>query len=185
MKKYAVYQSETGYYYYEYCDSLEQLKDTPFEAMVNAEQLPVVLDGAGGYFHFNPNDFNFDRLIESDEKYPLPVEQCFFKNSDQFKLGWMSPDGDTYSCNFTNHLKCASMLAEINFSATRLPETVLGNAGWIKIIDSWNGVERQHGQFVYSLNGTLTKRQADKLFDLGLYYNPEVQKMISYSEAEW
>ena len=48
-----------------------------------------------------------------------------------------------------------------------------------------DGVQREHGQFVYSLNGKITKRQADKLFDLGLYKNTEVQKLINDCEGRW
>ena len=66
-----------------------------------------------------------------------------------------------------------------------LPERALGKAGWLKIIDSWDGVQREHGQYVYSLTGKITKRQADRLFDLGLYNNEEVQRMIKDCEDRW
>ena len=109
----------------------------------------------------------------------------YFKNDANFKLGWMSPDGDTYSCNYTGHEKCAKMLAYYFFPGARIPERALGRAGWLKIIDSWNGTQRQHRQFVYSLSGRLTKHQADRLFDLGLYGNQEVQEMLRDSENIW
>ena len=57
MKKYAIYKAETGYYYYEYFDSLDQLSDTVFADLISEYQLPVVLDGSGGFFHFDENDF--------------------------------------------------------------------------------------------------------------------------------
>ncbi|MBR1864533.1 MAG: hypothetical protein IJ806_10645 [Ruminococcus sp.] len=184
MKKYAVYKSETGYYCYEYCDTLESLKGTPFE-YVTEDQLPVVLDGKGGYYSFKKDDYTFVEIIESDKKYPLPLEKMYFKNDENFKLGWMSPDGDTYSCDYTNHTKCAIMLADLLFGGSKLPERTLGKAGWLKIIDSWDGTERQHSQFVYSLSGKITKRQADRLFDLGLYDNPEVKDLIDNCEDIW
>jgi hypothetical protein len=109
----------------------------------------------------------------------------FFKNQDTFKLGWMSPDGDTYSCNYTNHTKAAVMLCEKYFPDAQFPERTLGKAGWLKIIDSWDGTQREHGQFVYSLTGKITKKQVDRLYDLGLYNNEEVQKMISDCEDRW
>lgn len=185
MKKYAVYKSETGYYCYEYIDDMNNLKGTDFENIVNKESLPVVLDGRGGYYRFDGDDYAFCEIIESDDKYPLPLEKCFFKNDDGFKLGWMSPEGDTYSCDYTGHAKCAYMLAEKFFPNSKLPETALGRAGWLKIIDSWNGTERKHRQFVYSFSGKITKRQADKLFDLGLYNNKEVKDMIDEWENYW
>ena len=177
MKKYAIYKSKTGYYYYEYHDTLESLKGTPFEALVTEDKLPVVIMRNGGYYTFTEDDYMFDRLVECDG-VPLKLEEMFFKNQDTFKLGWMSPDGDTYSCSYTNHNKCAIMLARKFFPKAKYPETALERAGWLKIIDSWDGRERQHGQYVHSGNGKITRRQADKLFDLGLYDNHEVRQLI-------
>ena len=34
-------------------------------------------------------------------------------------------------------------------------------------------------------SGKITNRQADKLFDLGLYENPEVQKLINDCQDYW
>ncbi len=185
MKKFAVYRSETGYYYYEYIDDLSQLGDSWLANVVSEDVLPIVLDKSGGYSHFTGDDYNFVELIESDKECPLPLEKMFFKNDENFKLGWMSPDGDTYSCDYTGHTKAAAMLAAKFFPKAKLPETALGNAGWLKIIDSWDGTERKHGQFVYSLTGKITKRQADRLFDLGLYKNEEVKRMLDDCENDW
>ena len=183
-RKYAIYKSETGYYYYDYCDTTESLKGTKFENIISEDQLPVVITGESGYFRFTDKDFMFVKIVESDG-CPLKLEEMFFKNQDTFKLGWMSPDGDTYSCNYTNHTKAAVMLCEKFFPDAQFPERTLGKAGWLKIIDSWDGTQREHGQFVYSLTGKITKRQVDRLYDLGLYENEEVQKMISDCEDRW
>ncbi|MBO6141598.1 MAG: hypothetical protein J6O40_07360 [Ruminococcus sp.] len=183
MAKYAIYKSATGYYYYTYHDTLESLKGTKFDGIVTEDRLPVVI-GSGGYFTFDPDDYMFDRLVEC-EGCPLKLEEMFFKNQDTFKLGWMSPDGDTYSCDYTSHTKAAVALADKFFPGAKLPERTLGKAGWLKIIDSWDGTSREHGQFVYSQSGKITKRQADKLFDLGLYDNKEVREMIKECEDSW
>lgn len=185
MKKYAIYRSETGYYYCEYVDTLEGLKGTIYEKIITEGSLPVVFDGKGGYFHFSEQDLGFVEVIESDKEVPLSVEKMFFKNDPNFKLGWMNPDGDTYSCDYTSHTKAAKLLAEKFFPGEKLPERALGKAGWLKIIDSWDGTERQHSQFVYSLLGKITKRQADRLFDLGLYNNEEVRELIRNCEDDW
>lgn len=184
MQKYAIYLSETGYYYHKYYDTLESLTGTKFEGMIKADSLPVVIDEAGGYFSFEGAKFQFVKLVECDG-CPLTLEEMYFKNMDNFKLGWMSPEGDTYSCDYTSHTKCAIMLAEKFFPRAKLPERTLGKAGWIKIIDSWDGTQREHKQFVYSQTGKVTKRQADRLFDLGLYGNPEVKELLAESEASW
>lgn len=185
MKKYAVFKSETGYYYHDYIDTPEALTGTEFEGMIDESRLPVILDGRGGYYHFTGKDYGFDRIIETDSEPPLTIEEMFFKNSPNFKLGWMSPDGDTYSCSYTNHTRCAIFLAARYFPKARFPESALDRAGWLKIIDSWDGTEETHGQFVYSERGHITKKQADKLFDLGLYNNPEVIKLIHSCENDW
>jgi len=182
MQKYAIFLSETGYYYYKYYDTIESLEGTKFEGIIEADYLPVVIDEAGGFFSLTGSEFQFIRLEESDAP-PLTLEEMFFKNSENFKLGWMSPDGDTYSCSYTGHAKCADMLAEKFLPDASLPDRALGKAGWIKVIDSWDGTEREHKQFVYSLTGRLTNRQINKLFDLGLYDNPEVRELIAASDA--
>ena len=184
VSKYAIYKSDTGYYYYEYHETLKSLEGTPFYGIVTEDKLPVVFDGQGGYFHFTEDDFQFVKIVECEGR-PLTLEQMFFKNDENFKLGWMSPDGDTYSCDYTSHTKCATLLAEKFCPGAKLPERALGKAGWLKIIDSWDGVQREHGQFVYSLTGKVTKRQADRLFDLGLYNNEEVRRMIADCEDVW
>lgn len=179
MNKFAIYKSETGYYYYKYFDSMQQLSDTKLANIVTEDKLPIVADDKGGYFSFDPEDFNFCKIIETESNCPLNLEQMFFENQKNFKLGWISPDGDTYSCKYTGHTKAAKMIAEKFFPDTELPERTLGKAGWLKIIDSWNGTEREHKQFVYSLTGKLTNSQINKLFDLGLYNNPEVKEIIN------
>lgn len=109
--KYAIYSSETGLNYFEYHESLESLKGTKFDGIITEDKLPVVLDGKGGYFKFDKDDFRFEKLVESDG-CPLRLEQMYYKNLDDFKLGWMSPDGDTYSCDYTSHTKAAIKIAE-------------------------------------------------------------------------
>lgn len=185
MNKFAIYKSETGFYYYKYVDSVEQLIGTIFENIVTEENLPIVLDSGGGYYKFNEKDYGFVKIVETEKSCPLKLEEMFFKNDDNFKLGWMSPSGDTYSCSYTGHNKAAFAICAKFFPNAKLPERTLGNAGWIKIIDSWDGTERRHGQFVYSMTEKITKAQADKLFDLGLYYNEEVKILLEHCADNW
>ncbi len=185
MQKYAVYKTETGQYCYRYVDNLQGLVGTGFENLIREEQLPVVLDDRGGYFQFNANDPHFVEIIESDKKFPLPLDRMFKHNDPAFQLGWISPDGETYSCGYTNHNKCAETIVRTFYPAARFPELTLHNKGWIEVIDSWDGRERRHGQYVHSELGKITRKQADKLFDLGLYEKPEVQALINSCESEW
>ena len=36
-----------------------------------------MLDGKGGYYRFKEDDYNFVKVIESDKKYPLPLEKMY------------------------------------------------------------------------------------------------------------
>lgn len=185
MKKYAVYKSDTGQYCYRYADSLQQIQGTGFEGLIREEQLPVVFDDKGGYFSFDSNDRRFVEVIESDEAFPLPLDRMFKHNDPSFKLGWISPDGDTYSCGYTKHSKCAESIARTFYSTAKLPELTLLRKGWIEVIDSWDGVQRDHRRYVHAEQGWITRKQADRLFDLGLYEKPEVQELINSCESRW
>lgn len=185
MKKYAVYRSDTGQYCYRYADSLQQIQGTGFEGLIREEQLPVVFDDKGGYFSFDPKDRRFVEVIESDEAFPLPLDRMFKHNDPSFKLGWISPDGDTYSCGYTKHSKCAESIARTFYSTAKLPELTLLRKGWIEVIDSWDGVQRDHRRYVHAEQGWITRKQADRLFDLGLYEKPEVQELINSCESRW
>ncbi len=185
VKKYAVYSSPTGNYCYMYADCVEALENTGFEDIITEEQLPVVFDGRGGYSRFREDEPNFLRIIESDKEMPLSLEEMYKRNDPDFKLGWISPEGDTYSCAFTNHNKCAKMIAKTFYPDSRFPERTLDRNGWLQVIDSWDGTQRHHGQFVFTESGRITKKQADRLFDLGLYNNEEVRELIANSENDW
>ena len=80
MGKFAVYSSETGLYCYKYADTVEALQGSGFENIITEDRLPVVFDGKGGYFAFDPKDHNFVEIIESDKEVPLPLEKMFYKN---------------------------------------------------------------------------------------------------------
>jgi hypothetical protein len=185
VKKFAVYKSATGKYCYRYADTLESLEGTGFEGVIAEDQLPVVFDGRGGFYRFRKNDYGFLKIIESDKDCPLELEEMYTLNDPEFKLGWISPEGDTYSCSYTNHSKCAKMIVDKFYPGERYPEKTLDKNGWLQVIDSWDGTERCHGQFVFTDRGRLTKKQADRLFDLGLYENEEVKKLIADSENDW
>ncbi len=185
MMKFAVYSSDTGQYCYRYADSLQQVKGTGYEDLIREEQLPVVFDDSGGYFRFDPNDRHFVEVIESDKTCPLPLDRMFRRNDPGFRLGWISPEGDTYSCAYTKHNKCAETIVRTLYRTEKYPELTLHRKGWIEVIDSWDATEQKHSRYVHSERGEITQKQADKLFDLGLYDRPEVQKLIRSSEAVW
>lgn len=185
MKKYAVYTSETGDYYRIYADTPEALDGSGFEEIITEDMLPVVLDGKGGYFRFSPRDYNFVEIMETDAFPPLSLERMYKKNSPDFKLGWISPDGDTYSCGYTSHYKCAEMIVKKYYKSMAHPEMQLHRDGWLQVVDSWKSAIKSGGQYVHSEYSKLTQKQVDKLYELGLYDRPEVQELIKKCEQEW
>lgn len=178
MHKFVIYRSETGLFYRNYYDDMQQLSDNPLGILITEDMLPIVDDGKGGYYRFSEKDPGFVEVRECETDYPLPLEAMFYKNHKNFRLGWISPDGDTFSCGFMDHSRAAKMICNRFYPNSNNPEIRLGKAGWLKIIDSWNGTEQAHGQFVYSSTRHITQRQLDKLYDLGLYNNPEVKELL-------
>lgn len=185
MKKFAIFKSKVGEYFRLYADTMESLAGSGFEDIITEEQLPVVLDGSGGYSTFDPKEPTFVEIIETEKDVPLSLERMYPVNSPDFRLGWVAPNGDTYACNYYSHDKCAAMIVEKYYPLSRFPESTLFRKGWVQIIDSWDGVQRKHGQYVHAEYGKITKKQADKLYDLGLYNNSEVRELIKNCEGLW
>jgi hypothetical protein len=59
----------------------------------------------------------------------------------------------------------------------------LEDRGWLKVTGSWHrGILEKR---VYSIPFFITKKQADTLFDLGLWDIDDVQVLIKCSELKW
>ena len=66
-EKYAIYRGRTGFYALDYVDTMEQLQDFICRYGVNKEDLPIVVNRAGGRTSFSPLEEDFVALIEVEE----------------------------------------------------------------------------------------------------------------------
>ncbi len=189
--KYAIYQGKVGLYAKEYFDKIdpELFNDRGVLGWnrIKEEDLPIVVNNAGGRCSFYPVEDNFKEIIEVEEdQEPLTREQCFPKNSPEFEYGWISPEGDTYNTGFEGHYRAAIMIcAELGYRGY-LEENQLEEKGWIKISrDIPYTFETLHKRRIYASDCKLTKKQADTLVDLGFSSNDDFKALLEFNEDRW
>lgn len=177
--KYAIYKNRSGVGLtsWKYAENEEEAKEAGALGLSMREfEYPILVNERGGSHTFCKND----RFIEIRD-YPLTREERFPKDHKLFDLGWISPEGNTYSCEFESHYECAEMLCEeMNLDQYRA-ELVLEEAGWIKVTRGYRAKEKT----VYAKDLYVTKKQVDTLFDLGLYNIETVREMVKSSEGRW
>lgn len=182
--KYAIYKTKIGLRAVEYADAKKAIKDLPY---IKEDYLPVIINRMGGYTSFNAEyekGKGFVKIIEiGEEEDPLTREQMYPKNAKEFEYGWISPDGDTYNTGYEGHnLSADCICKELGMEAYNGERTLEEN-GWVKVTGSWrNG---NLGKRVHVGNFNITKKQADTLFDLGLWEIDNVQFYIKRSEQTW
>lgn len=182
--KYAIYKNKIGLRAVEYADTREAIKGIPY---IKESYLPVIINRTGGYTSFNleyEKERGFHEIIDvGEDKEPLTREQRYPKNSSQFEYGWISPGGDTYNSGHEGHLYAADAICqELGFDSYH-GERVLEDKGWVKVSGSWNNGTLKKAVYVKDLY--ITKKQADTLFDLGLWEVSYVSSMIRKSESSW
>jgi len=100
------------------------------------DTLPIALNSRGGWHTILLEKDKIGRIIESEEKPELPLEEQYPVADQATANGWMSPEGIAYTCDSWEHLECAARLCrELNVPATPVvsaDERLLEN-GWIKI----------------------------------------------------
>ncbi len=183
--KYAIYKtSYGGLRASKYVDTLKDCKDYLFGPYIKKDYLPIIVNGAGGYTSFNPNDPNFIEIIECAEgKKPLSREQRYPKNSDSFEFGWIDLEGNTYACSYEGHWRSAECICEELGYNTCNGELTLEKLHWVKITcDLCSSIRKAYpGDGIY-----VTKKQADTLIELGLdKEDPMVEDFIHFSEDRW
>lgn len=110
-------------------------------------------------------------------------EFLYPKNHKDFEFGWISPEGDSYTTKYEEHSEAAyHICVELGLDRYN-PERTLEESGWIKVTGFYSrGVFKQR---VFSENFKITKKQADKLFDLGLWEIDYVPDMLLNSQDNW
>lgn len=184
-EKYAIYKGSVGLFSKLYIDTLEACKDLLGGNRIKEKDLPIVVNRAGGRCSFYPVEDNFVKIVEVEEgEEPLTREEMYPKNSQTFKYGWISPDGDTYATPHEGHSLAADYICRELGYKEYCCESELEERGWIKVTLSWENRERK--RVAYAGKGMfISKKQADRLFDLGLYDDWRVQGYIEYSQDRW
>ena len=183
MTKWAIYETDYGgKYAKEYIDDIEDCEKLPFSSYIKEEDLPIVVNSVGGRCMFSEDDEGFLEIVELEKgKRPLTRNEMYPKNYKGFNCGWIDLDGNTYSCGYSSHYDCAEELCEELGYRGFNPEKVLEDKGWLKIT-----IPRlAHEMKVLAMNMYITKKQADTLFDIGLYNDRDVQFLIECSKGRW
>lgn len=182
-EKYAIYKGKVGLYAELYIDTLDGCKDLLCGHSVKESDLPIVVNRAGGKCSFYPVEDNFVKIIEVEEgQEPLTREEMYPKNSPDFEYGWISPEGDTYATPRTGHSLSADYICKELGYKDYLCERELEERGWVKVTFDYLGNKKA----VYARKDLfISKKQADRLFDLGLHDDWRVQGYIEYSQGRW
>lgn len=188
--KYAIYKGKVGLYAKEYFDKIDPEMFVNRGVLgwrhINPEDLPVVVNSAGGRCSFYPVEDNFVKIIEVEEdEEPLTREQRFPKNSTEFEFGWISPDGDTYNTGFKGHYEAAVMLCKEYGYSHYSPERQLEEKGWVKIMRGTPYTPDNWRKKIYAEGLKITKKQADALVDLGYSSNEEFKVLVEINEERW
>lgn len=176
--KYAIFKGAVGLYSWRYIDDPHELKNYPY---IDESSLPVIVNRMGGYHSFDlryEKDFLEIRVVE-DDKEPLTREERYPKNSPDFEYGWIDLDGNTYNTGYEGHYRCAVCLCDELGLDVPFPERKIEEMGYVKITRLFG--EKK----VFVENLLITKKQADTLFDLGLYELDDVKILIHFSESKW
>lgn len=184
--KYAIYRGDVGLYAKEYIDTLEGCQDLLGARYIKPQDLPIVVNSAGGRCSFYPVEDNFLKIVEVEEdEEPLTREECFPKNSPEFGFGWISPEGDTFNTGFEGHYRSAVMLCEEYGYNSYFAERTLEEKGWVKIMREAPYTPDNWRKIIYAEGLRITKKQADALVDLGYSSDEEFKFLVEINEERW
>lgn len=175
LRKWLIYQKPTGgLYAFEYLTTEEDISPYPY---ITADRLPVMINSYGGYSTFDEatdgKNLLYCLVIPKGER-PLSREDMFPCNSDKFVYGWISPAGDTYLCDYEEHMDAAEMIYEEQYKKLCMnTERELEKLGWIKVSRP-TSVDREFGAdgriaYFTGFENRPTKAQLDKLVKENLH----------------
>ena len=141
MKKYMIIQSpyDGSKAVQEYIDDVEEAKSywyvrQAIEKYGVESMMPIVMNKLGGYHTHKPDAPDVVDIIESYDWPDLKVWEIYPRNRENFKTGWISATGDTYSCGVFDHVDCAMKLASQLYGehVKTLADDFLLKTGWFK-----------------------------------------------------
>lgn len=186
--KWAIYKGEIGLYAWEYVDTLKRAREYIGGHMIQKNDLPMIFNSVGGRTFFDKKDPNFVEIRTTPEdQEPLTAEERYPKNQDNFKLGWIDPDGNTYSICYGSHREAAAILVETDYIKKAMtakdhfltycsPDDYLGDNGWISVCEIYPDT------FVFSKTNKITKAQFETLKKLGHENDIYVQMYLKNME---
>jgi hypothetical protein len=105
-------------------------------------ELPLAMNDLGGFHSLHNIMDRIVRIVESDEKPRLDVHEAYGVNEENFKCGWIAPNGTTYSCCSYEHYNLANTLCYRDYGNTTYyfedelfndPDGKLLYNGWVKV----------------------------------------------------
>lgn len=184
--KYAIFENPYCYEFYEYFDTLDELKSYGFKNIYGLPidlgedvVFPVVINSLGTAKHFSESmvEKGFDgsikkfvRLVESLESIPLPLNSIYPINTSNFCNGWIDQNGNTYSVGSHMHIFSSNIICKcLNIDCSGLGSSAtLEKLGWLH-------VRKEAGKVtVTSTYGNISSEQIQKLNSLNLINNLKV-----------
>ena len=179
LKKYVIYETETGKTAMLYVETIEEFKKLYPEKEAEKYTFPMVVNLMGKKKVFDINDPKFFGILKTNKK-PLTLEEQYPKNSKNFKLGWITPEGDTYSVPFEDHTLSAEVICRELGLADKNFENTLELLGWAKVTKVFEDGKYSKGVLLHK-DKKLTNKQMGKIFDFELYNNVRTKKLIDRS----
>lgn len=185
-QKYAIYRNEWGLYAKHYFDNIYGVREAGLR-YIKEEFLPVTVNRVGGYTSFILEydlKEGFVEIIEIlAEEEPLTREQMYPKNSEKFKYGWIDRAGNTYACGFEDHYHSAAAICKELGIEVYNPESELEKKGYVRISrPAPYTYENKDDSYPYfctyasAVGEYITKKQYEKLCELGFENNPYVKR---------
>lgn len=106
-------------------------------------ELPIAMNDMGGYHSLRNIMDRIVKIVVSDEKPKLGLNEGYPVNEEKFRCGWISPDGTTYSCDAYGHYALADIICIRDFNGDTIytmcgrtyndPDGKLIYKGWVKV----------------------------------------------------
>lgn len=182
--KFAIFKNKySGLVAFDYIDSVKELNNYPY---INSSDLPCIINSNGGYTQFNVKDkysgFSDLEFVEfrkgNDINYAVAFEDAY-PLQVPFRYGWISPTGETISCLYEEHSKCAKdiCLKKLNLKTYNAEQT-LEELGWAKVTKGSYGIPYA----ILKPKYYLSRGQVNAVIKAGLTeIVPEIKDMVDFS----
>lgn len=166
MKKYMLIRSHSGATeVWEYIDDVEEARkywyvDQAIDKYGVESMMPIVMNKLGGYHTHKPDAPDVIDIVEATDWPNLKLYEVYPRNREDFKTGWVAPNGDTYSCDVFDHLDCSTKICTCLYGehTKTLSDEFLLKLGWFKCTN------RKYTGYHYKMSEPQAKLFYDKCF---------------------